>query len=110
MGSEMCIRDRLDVAYISEADLKRYSENWMGSIIGHENVHGGQGYFLRGRVVDPFLSEEERRYWNAVIELQACEWQLENWQHYCLSEEERRTLSSAIVTYEQTIYEFERGD
>jgi hypothetical protein len=85
----------LDKVYIGP-DRMRRSENWTIYTIGHENVHGGQSYWIRGLA-------EVSDYWHAVIELEATQWGLDNADELGLSQAERDLLQTSADWYQSVI-------
>jgi len=81
------------------------SENYCAGVIGHENVHCGQSSYLRWLGQGGAKPESKRLYWEAVMEIPAYQWQVDNANNLCLSQRDTCTVQYALETYIQQMYD-----
>ena len=72
------------------------TENYTAGVIGHENVHCGQSYYLRWLALGGAEPESLRLYWEAVMEIPAYQWQLDHASQLGLSSSEVSIIQTAL--------------
>jgi len=97
------IKDTIYICLADIADPEIASENWLASVIGHENVHAGQYYWDVDKADYDAEPGTSGHYWVAKIEIEACRWQLHHADDFCLSNGDRTILRTSIQNYQRTI-------
>jgi len=87
------------------------SENYLASVIGHENFHCGQDLSLRtlGTFENPVIGKVSL-YWQAVMEIPAYGWELDHADELGLSDSERSVIQTALNVFIQQMQDNEESE